>query len=58
MALSDGYPTVYDHLLPDDSWGTMQAYTVCHDLLDERGVLLANQDDSMVENLSFGRTLF
>lgn len=58
MALSDGYPTVYDHLLPDDKWGITEAYTVYHNLLDERGVLLANQDDSMTEKLTFGRTLF
>ena len=57
MALFDLHPDVYDHLLPDDRWGITQAYTVYHNLLDERGVVMTNRDDILIEKLSFGRNL-
>lgn len=57
LALCDLYPKVYDNLLDGDIWGTTQAYTVYHKILDERGVLFTNKDDMMINKLSFGSNL-
>ena len=50
LALFDFYPKVYDNLLDGDIWGTTQAYTVYHRILDERGVLFTNNDNVMIIN--------
>lgn len=57
LALFDFYPKVYDNLLDGDIWGTTQAYTVYHRILDERGVLFTNNDNAMINKLSFASNM-
>ena len=57
LALFDFYPKVYDNLLDGDIWGTTQAYTVYHRILDERGVLFTNNDNVMINKLSFASNM-